>query len=151
MNSSKLRISWENKTDRGLIPDRGTWPLPTKQTEDRLVLVVLSSPSSVSYIPGAKVLSLRFDCLLKYNHYWFTILKITPHNRHTMVCIAHWFATLTFGIFCWMISWVGPELLKVIRIWLCIAHHESFWWVVVYKLHLKQGLTYNWFSFLVNF
>ena len=35
-DSSDLQIIWENKTGRGPFPDWGTWPLSTKQMEDRL-------------------------------------------------------------------------------------------------------------------
>ena len=31
-----LENIWENKTGIGPFPDQGTWPLSTKQTEDRL-------------------------------------------------------------------------------------------------------------------
>ena len=37
-NGLKNWIIWGNKTSRGPIPDRGTRPLSTKQTEDRLRL-----------------------------------------------------------------------------------------------------------------
>ena len=35
-NSSNYCFIWENKSSKGPIPDQGTWPLSTKQTQDRL-------------------------------------------------------------------------------------------------------------------
>ena len=59
-NSLNFQIIWENKTDRGLIPDRGTWPLSTKQAELG-TLVVLSSISFVKYISLVTKFQLKSD------------------------------------------------------------------------------------------